>query len=222
MKNRCAGTAVFVFLLLAFGVANADIEFAGVLDPMTTITRIDSVTLRSPDMTFLTMDWGLEPPMDTFIFTRVTAWPETLWLHGTSDGMPMHKRFFHPYLKPDTWYMMGLGLVRPKVLFYGDYGVEELKPLVAPLPRLAVSPSLVTGQMTVRLQPVGAGRPVIEIHDAVGNLVRSLGCMAGTDGAATATWNREDESGRLVPEGVYFCRYAGADVIAVRKVLVAR
>ena len=79
-----------------------------------------------------------------------------------------------------------------------------------------------TGQMTVRLQPVGTGRPVVEIHDAVGNVVRSLGCIAGSDGIATATWNRKDESGRLVPEGIYFCRHAGADVIAVRKVLVAR
>jgi hypothetical protein len=55
----------------------------------------------------------------------------------------------------------------------------------------------------------------------MGNVVRSLDCTAGADGAATATWNREDEFGRLVPVGVYFCRYAGTDVIAVRKVLVA-
>jgi flagellar hook assembly protein FlgD len=75
--------------------------------------------------------------------------------------------------------------------------------------------------MTVRLQPVGNSRPVVEIHDAVGNVIRSLDCTAGTDGMATATWNREDEFGQLVPEGVYFCRYAAADVIAVRKVLVA-
>jgi flagellar hook assembly protein FlgD len=75
--------------------------------------------------------------------------------------------------------------------------------------------------MSVRLRPDGTARPVIEIHDAAGNVVRSLGCTAGTDGAATATWNREDDFGQLVPEGVYFCRYAEADVIAVRKVLVA-
>jgi hypothetical protein len=107
------------------------------------------------------------------------------------------------------------------VMFYGDYGVEESKHGVAPLPSLDVSPSVVTGQMTVRLQHIGTGRQVVEIHDAVGNVVRSLGCKAGTDGVATATWNREDEIGRLVPEGIYFCRYAVSDVIAVRKVLVA-
>jgi hypothetical protein len=109
------------------------------------------------------------------------------------------------------------------VMFYGaeEPGVEEPGLAAAPQPRLAVSPSVVTGQMTVRLQPVGTGRPAVEIYDAVGNVVRSLSCTAGADGVATATWNREDEFGRLVPEGVYFCRYAAANVIAVRKVLVA-
>jgi flagellar hook assembly protein FlgD len=75
--------------------------------------------------------------------------------------------------------------------------------------------------MTVRLQPAGNGRQVVEIHDAAGNVIRTLSCAAGASGVATATWNREDDRGRLVPEGVYFCLYAGADVIAVRKVLVA-
>jgi hypothetical protein len=61
---------------------------------------------------------------------------------------------------------------------------------------------------------------VVQIHDAVGNVVRSLDCAVEADGAASATWNREDDRGRLVPEGVYSCRYATADLVAVRKVLV--
>ena len=88
-------------------------------------------------------------------------------------------------------------------------------------PCLAVSPSVVTTQMMVRLQPVGSGRPVVEIHDVVGNVIRSLDCTAGTDGIATASWNREDDRGRLVPEGIYFCRYSAAGAVAVRKILVA-
>jgi hypothetical protein len=224
MKNRCAGLVVVLFSLSAFGVASAEIEFSGVIDPQTTVTRIDSVTLRLPDMTFLTPGWGSHFPYDTFIFSGVPAWPETLRLHGTVQGFPTHKLFIRPHPKPDTWYGLCLSVVRSYVKFYGTgYGaVEEPKPAAPPLPRLAVSPSVVTGQMTVTLQPASPSIPVVEIHDAVGNLVRSLNCTAGTDGAATATWNREDKSGHLVPEGVYFCRYAASDVIAVRKVLVAR
>jgi len=217
MKNRCAGLVIVLVSLLAFGVANAEIEFAGVIDPKTMVTRIDSVELMPQDTTFYTPGWG-STPVDTFIFIGVTAWPESLRLHGTINGFPTHRMFSYP--KPDTWYnidMVGMTWV----MFYGDYGIEESKPAIMRQPHLTVTPSVVTGQMTVRLQPFGTGRPVVQIHDAVGNLVRSLGCAAGTDDDATATWNREDESGRLVPEGVYFCRYAASDVIAVRKVLVA-
>jgi hypothetical protein len=124
--------------------------------------------------------------------------------------------------RPDTWYRLTYGgIIAPKAMFFnGSTNVEEPRSPTGQLQRPSVSPSVVTGQMTVRLQPVGTGRPVVEIHDAVGNVIRSLDCTAGADGVATATWNREDEFGRLVPEGVYFCRYAASGVAAVRKVLV--
>ncbi len=221
MKNRCAGLVVVLFSLSAFPVVYAEIEFNGVLDYGATVTRIDSVTLIPPDMTVLTPDWGSHLPPDTFIFTGVTARPETLRLYGTMNGFPVRRTYSH--LKPDTWYRLSEVVPEtPFVMFYGDYGVEEPPPAAARPPRLAVSPSVVTGQMTVRLQPAATGRQVVQIHDAVGNMVRSLDCTAGADGAATTTWSREDDDGRLVPEGIYFCRHAGADAIAVRKILVAR
>jgi hypothetical protein len=221
MKKRLCELVVILFSLVAFGVARADIEFVGVLDYGATVTWIDSVSITPPGSTFLTPGWGrdsLATGIDTFVFAGVPSWPESLRLHGTINGLPTHRMFSYP--KPDTWYWVDFSEMA-SVLFYGDYGVEESKPTVPLLPRLTVSPSVVTGHMTVRLQPIRTRRPVVEIHDAVGNGVRSLDCATGADGIATATWNREDESGRPVPEGVYFCRYAAADVIAVRKVLVA-
>jgi hypothetical protein len=220
VKNRCALFVIVLCSLLTFGVANADIEFAGVIDLRLWVIQVDSVSLESPHMTILTPGWGEHPSPDTFVFAGVTAWPETLVLHGIVSSLPLHWTIVHP--EPDRWYPIGFSLNPPYLWLYGTgYGVEESRPLVAPTPRLAVSPSVVTGQMSVRLQPVGTGRPVVEIYDATGNVVRSLDCTAGTDDVATATWNREDDHGRLVPEGIYFCRYAASDVIAVRKVLVA-
>ncbi len=221
MKNRCASLVVVLFLLATMGIGNPVMFNGGVIDSRTTVTRIDSATLTTPDMAFLTPGWG-STPFDTFILGGVGGWPASITLHGTVNGFPTHKPITEP--QPDIWYPVGISVVTSYVQF-GEYpdpwDVEEPKPVAGRLPHLAVSPSVVTGQMTVRLQPATTGRPVIEIHDAVGNVVRSLGCTAGADGAATATWNREAEFGRLVPEGVYFCRYAAADVIAVRKVLVA-
>jgi hypothetical protein len=177
-------------------------------------------------MTFLTPGWGSETPEDTFVFTvGFPPWPETIKLRGTVNGIPAALTIANPKL--DTWYRLGFTPEAPPVWFCAcpgdpDPGVEESESPAERLPCMAVNPSIVTEQMTVRLQPVGTGRPVAEIHDAAGNVVRSLDCTTGADGAVTATWNREDEFGRLVPEGVYFCRYAASDVVAVTKVLVAR
>ncbi len=221
MKNRCAGLFVVLVSLLAFGIASADIEFSGVLDVGVSVTRIDSLTLRSPDMSFYTIGWGCHAPFDTYDFAGVTAWPETLTLYGTINSLPCRQTIPHPL--PHIWHAIGIDPDPPQVLFWDDHsGVEDSKLAIGHQPRLTVSPSVVTGRMTVRLQPVGNGRPMVEIRDAIGNLVRRLDCTAGTDGVARTTWDRRDDLGRLVPEGVYFCRYAASDVIAVRKVLVAR
>jgi hypothetical protein len=219
MKKRCAGLVVVLVSLSVFGVANAQILFHGIFKPLTYLVEMDSVKLTSPDMTFLTPGWGSDTPLDSHDFTGVTAWPMSIRLFGTINGSPFGKSIYPPLT--ETWYFLSYSVPSSRVMFWRDPGVEESKPTVAPPPRLAVSPSVVTGQMTVRLQPVGTGRPVVDIHDAAGNVIRSLGCTVGIDGVAMATWNREDDRGRLVPEGVYFCRYAGTDVIAVRKVLVA-
>ncbi len=216
MKMRCAELLVVLVSLSVFGVAYAN--FDGVLDQQTTVTSIDSVVMTGPAMTFLTPGWG-STPMDTWSFAGVPL-PGSITLHGTINGLPTHgPAIIGP--KADTWYRVGMGVQAPLVEFTNvQVGIEESKSVVGRLQRLDVSPTVVMEQMTVRLQPVGTGRSVVEIHDAVGNVVRSLDCTAGSDRTATATWNREDDFGRLVPEGVYFCRYAAAGAVAVRKVLV--
>jgi len=218
-KKRCAGMAAVLLLLVAFGIGNAA-QFHGVLNPNNHSAVIDSVTVIPPDTTFLTAGWMSEgQEYDTFDFPDLPQWPTDLWVYGVVSDMPVVTYIAAP--DRHKWYTFGWGTHPGFVMFYDYVAVEEPEPAVEPLPRLAVSPSVVTGQTRLTLQPVGTCSPVVEIHDALGKVVRSLDCAFGSDGTATATWNREDDRGRLVPEGVYFCRYTGADVIAVRKVLVA-
>jgi hypothetical protein len=219
MSKRCAGLVAILLSLVVFGVANAQIEFHGIFKPQPYLVEMDSVVLTSPNMTLLTPGWGTHPPLDTHHFSGVTAWPASITLCGSFNGDPKEIPIANPL--PNIWYELPIGVVRPSVYFWEGAGVEESNPVVEHRQCLAVSPSVVTGQMTIRLQPVEMSRPVVRIHDATGNVIRTLGCAAGTDGVATATWNREDGFGHLVPEGVYFCRYAAAGVVAVRKVLVA-
>ena len=218
MKKRCAGLAVVLVLLVAFGIGRAQTEFHGVLNPGGNGVVVDSVTLVPPDTTFRTSGWsGQGATYDTFNFPDLASWPTDIWIYGVINALPTTTHIATP--ENQKWYPFGGGSRPAFVLFYTSGAVEESRPAELPQ-RLNVSPSVVTGQMTVRLQPVGPGRSVVEIHDAVGNVVRSLGCTAGANGIATATWNREDGLGHLVPEGVYFCRYAASGVVAVRKVLV--
>jgi len=220
MNKRCAGMAVVLALFVAFGIGRAQTDFHGVLNANNRGTVIDSVTVAPPDTTFRTAGWqGQGMEIDTFDFPDLASWPTDIWVFGVVDAAPQMLHIPTPV--GGKWYALGFGTVTPFVMFYGSGGgaVEESRPAEPPQ-RLNVSPSVVTGQMTVRLQPVRAGRSVVEIHDAVGNVVRSLNCTAGADGLATTTWNREDGFGRLVPEGIYFCRYAASGVVAVRKVLV--
>ena len=220
MKNRCAGLAVLILALVAFGVGNAQIAFYGVVDPNTQNVQVQTaIVYVSPTVdTFPTPGWG-GTQIDTAHIADIAAWPDSVQLISSIGPLPNVSMFPNPI--PNTWYDFTVGsITKPRALFYsGAVNVEEPRSAER-LQRLNVSPSVVTGQMSVRLQPAGPGRPVVEIHDAVGNVVRSLGCTAGADGIATATWNREDGLGRLVPEGVYFCRYAASGVVTVRKVLV--
>jgi len=225
MKKRCAGMAVVTLLLVAFGIGKAETDFHGVLDPRNvgSGTVIDSVRVTPPGTVYATPSWhGQGMILDTFDFPNLDAWPTKLEIYAVTNAIVYTTTINNP--KGDSWYFLQYPNPNaPKVKFYGAGGgpaVEEPRTAVEPLQRLTVSPSVVTGQMTVRLQPVGPGRAVVDIHDAVGNVVRTLECTAGADGRATATWNREDGFGCLVPEGVYFCRYAASGVAVVRKVLV--
>jgi len=221
MKNRRSLLVIVLFSFLTFGVANALLTFKGVLNPSILVVQMDSVTFPLVHGTWVTWQWHAEPgELDTFNFDGLPSpWPGIIGLYGTANAFPFHESIISPIA--GIWYPLVPGPPTPTVMFYGDYGVQETKPAIERIPRLNVNPSVVTGQMTVKLQPVGRSGPIVQIHDAVGKVVRSLCCTAGADGFATATWNREDEFGQLAPAGVYFCRYDASDVVAVRKVLVA-
>ncbi|HTW92861.1 MAG TPA: hypothetical protein VMH22_14310 [bacterium] len=222
MKKLYAGLAAVLVSLATVGVSHAGSTFYGVTNPNGHTLIVDSALVKvgSKLDTFLTPGWGIGSGNDTFHFPDVPSWPDTITLYGTIDAQPNASPF--PAPKADTWYrFMWPQITAPLAMFYGTTGIEEPITVVEPLQRLVVIPTVVTTQMAVRLQPAGSGRPIVEVLDAAGRLIRSLNCATGADGLATATWYRDDGSGRLVPRGVYFCRYHTPSAAAVRKVLVA-
>ena len=217
--------ALFLLVAVHASLANPYFEYVGFLSTGSHVVAVDSMTVldrNGGSSCRHTAGWGGDTGVvDTFSYQSESLFtPIVITFFLVQDDSALV--FGIPNFMVDSWYMIPGSPRQAKVMFSGFAGLEEDRRSLLGRAGLTVSPSVVTGQMTLRLQPVGTGRPVVEILDAVGNVIRSLDCTAGAGGFASATWNRTDESGRLVPEGVYFCRYAAADVIAVRKVLVAR
>jgi hypothetical protein len=225
MKKCCVAVTAAALLCVAFSVGNAAIAFYGVIDPNTRTVdvQVAHVFIATDIETIPTAGWTASgTAYDTFQFPDLAEWPDSIELLSTINSMPNVSMFRTPV--PNTFYDFTYGgIVKPRAMFDSSVtNVEEPRSAVGPRQRLNVSPSVVTGLMSVRLEPAGPGSPVVEIHDAVGNVVRTLDCTVGANGLATATWDRTDWLGHIVPEGVYFCRYAAAGVVAVRKVLVTQ
>jgi hypothetical protein len=224
-KKCCCRLALVVLSFVVFSVGNATTSFHGVIKPNGRSVLVDSAYVTAPPQfdTFATPGWMSDSvAIDTFDFPDLGTWPVLVTLLANINGIRVP--FMFPSPARDSWYnFMPVPPPPPfpQVMFYGTTGVEESRSAVEPESRLNVSPSVVTTQMTVRLQRPGPGRPVVEVFDAAGNLIRSLDCTAGANGLAMATWHREDGLGHLVPAGIYFCRYAASGDVAVRKVLVA-
>jgi hypothetical protein len=225
-KKCCCRLSLAVLAFVAFSIGNATTSFYGVINPNGHAVWVDTAIVTAPPRpdTFVTTGWGsASVAIDTFHFPDIAAWPVLVVLQGTVDGIRLPYNFPSP--ASGVWFdfmPVPPPPPNPQAMFYGVTGVEESRSATQPRPCLDVSPSVVTAQMTVRLACPGPARPVVEVFDAAGNLIRSLNCTPGANGFATATWHCEDGLGRLVPGGIYFCRSAAPGAVAVRKVLVAR
>jgi hypothetical protein len=72
--------------------------------------------------------------------------------------------------------------------------------------------------------PQGSGEQAstLDVYDPSGRQIRSLVKGLVRPGSHTTVWDVRDESGALVPSGVYFVRLAMRDQIAAGHVLVLR
>ena len=67
-----------------------------------------------------------------------------------------------------------------------------------------------------------AGRAVLRVYNVRGQLVRTLLDRRVEAGEVTVRWNGEDQQGRAVSSGVYFCNLSAAGMNATRKMVLLR
>ena len=107
MKKRCAGLAVVLMSLVAFGVGSAATPFRGVIDPNGHSIWVDSARVIFPSGTeiHITVGWGSDSvAVDTFDFPELSGWPAGIMLMGTLDGLPKNTTITTP--ESDTWYLI--------------------------------------------------------------------------------------------------------------------
>jgi len=96
-------------------------------------------------------------------------------------------------------------------------GVEE-RPQT-PVTRLELGPNPAAGNVNIRFGLALAGQARVELFDATGRVVRTLGSAADA-GAHSLVWDRTDDSGRKVQAGVYYVRLSADRTLTARLVLV--
>jgi hypothetical protein len=99
-------------------------------------------------------------------------------------------------------------------------GVGEDSDTQAPGFSFTVGPN--PARSLVRLSCAAAGAAGIRIYAADGRLVRSVLSDASGSAVRHATWNLDDNTGRQVARGVYFCKLTAGGTTLARKLVVQR
>jgi hypothetical protein len=86
----------------------------------------------------------------------------------------------------------------------------------------AVAPNPFRDWTRVRYSLAAEGPVSIVVHDLAGRAVRTLVNGPQSAGRYTANWHGQDDAGRELAGGIYFCRFEACERLDVSKVLIAR
>jgi hypothetical protein len=86
----------------------------------------------------------------------------------------------------------------------------------------AIYPNPFNPRTTIEFELAETGAIELAIYDVGGRLVRVLDSGSRSAGRYQATWGGQDNDGRAVPTGTYFCRLSTAEGSQTRKMTLAR
>ena len=92
-----------------------------------------------------------------------------------------------------------------------------------PVTRLeGIAPNPLRGRVAIRYALATATAVSITVHDITGRQVRELVCGPRPAGRHAVDWRGEDDAGRELANGVYFCRFGAGEVRTTSKLVLAR
>lgn len=89
-------------------------------------------------------------------------------------------------------------------------------------PTLAVAPNPSSGDVKFHVQGESRQGVRLVIHDASGRRIRSLQMTLSGEGGQLVEWNGRDDTGLMVPSGVYYARTLGGRVSGSAPVIISR
>jgi len=203
--------AVFALLAMAPTAAGA-LVITGYLKTNAEPVIIDSAFFQAggQDTWFTTTGWQCAAnDSDNFEFPEFPEFPTDVKLAAKFDGNPLVQDFPGP--SRAVWYPFWDPHDGTMAMFDAPEGIEEGTRNPVGL-YLVVSPSVVRDGAVILTSGVGN----LELVDVTGNTVRTF------PAAAEVRWTADDDDGRTLPEGIYFCRLAAARSTIVRKLTIAR
>ncbi|HAD82635.1 TPA: hypothetical protein DCG35_09270 [Candidatus Edwardsbacteria bacterium] len=114
----------------------------------------------------------------------------------------------------DTWAAM----------HYSPSGAAEEKPGPSVGPGLALScrPNPMRSGAVISFAMPGSGSAMLAVYDITGRLVYQTATIYAAPGTNHFSWNGHDRSGRLLGNGVYFCRVNGGGRAGTIKITIIR
>jgi len=217
-------TKVFAVALAMAALAltgRAEVIVQGVLEAGPEAFAIDSAMFQSgPDFEwFVTTGWQPAPMgQDTFTFPEFAAWPDMVMLTMTVQGAPFQNPFPAPLR--DEWYTFDPPNEITRVKFRDVTGIKAERPEAELKGLLSVTPTLVTRCAMISARVADPTGTRLEIVNAVGARVRTLP-LSGS-GPVAVRWSADDDAGRPLPEGSYFCRLVSPSRTATTRLVLTR
>jgi hypothetical protein len=223
MRLNVSRTLVILAALAAAGAVQAEVAMDGVLFTGSHQFGIDSADVRIDTVSLLvpTPGWaGAAMVQDTFRFPALVRWPTAVKVFYKTESTLV---LAVSPVKRDSWYVMpGFGPVEPMLLLHEVSGIEESRPGQSGIAVLSVIPSVTSGSALICSELSPSASYQVEVYDTRGRRVRILAGAAGESGRVALSWQGDDESGRQLPEGIYYCRLVSEGTLSARKLVLTR
>ena len=86
----------------------------------------------------------------------------------------------------------------------------------------APQPNPFRAHLSIRYSLAAEGRVTLRVHDLTGRVVRTLADGMMRPGRYNVNWSGNDDRGRELARGVYFCRFTAGDYRATEKLVLQR